>query len=370
MQLIILLSAIPGVLLLRPCLGPPPKECVPFTKCKEWCLKAEMIGSDLSVRRKLLENTCNFAGDIPYVCCPASSITKSQYCQISENPSVTDDGLCGKVESNHLRCVGCNSTSPGAWPWMVRLLYANEDKGKETYCGGVLVSNRHVITASHCVEREQRLEKVVLGESNITTEFDCYDIELGCESNDERCFRAGECAPRSVEVVVKGVVKHPEYDRQSKVSYYDIALIVLDDLVEFSDLIRPVCLPELQSSDLRQTLVMTGWGNTVAGLLKPVPATALQEIVLQQVPLKTCSSIWNTKLLNTQMCASSGIPGKAPCSGDSGGPLVRLRRSEEVWELAAVVSAGPSICGNADHPVIFTKITESIFQWLQNKMTK
>ena len=175
---------------------------------------------------------------------------------------------------------------------------------------------------------------------------------------------SGVCAPKSIEVPIRGSLTHPEYTPcEGCVAYYDIAVIVLDDLGRFSSFIQPVCLPV---GDVKGPLVMTGWGNTVADIRRRLPATVLQQIILQEVPLKKCQNIWETELLGSQLCASSGNPGQAPCRGDSGGPLVRLvDKVREVWELAGVVSFGPSVCGNVDHPVVFTRLSGQLLEWVQ-----
>ena len=124
------------------------------------------------MRTDLQSSTCNFLGSLPYVCCPQSAVTQEKLCSLGseiKHPQPRNDATlqCGQVQSAQgLRCVGCNSTSPGDWPWMARVLY-KENIGQGslvTSCGGVLVSSRHVITAGHCVVAGQEPDRVALGD--------------------------------------------------------------------------------------------------------------------------------------------------------------------------------------------------------------
>lgn len=45
------------------------------------------------------------------------------------------------------RIIGGLLASVGEWPWAV----AVKDKNGAHYCGGVLVSSRHIVTAAHCI---------------------------------------------------------------------------------------------------------------------------------------------------------------------------------------------------------------------------
>eukprot|EP00092_Neocalanus_flemingeri_P002626 GFUD01002813.1.p1 GENE.GFUD01002813.1~~GFUD01002813.1.p1 ORF type:complete len:394 (+),score=79.73 GFUD01002813.1:712-1893(+) len=352
---------------------PTGQSCVALTHCREWCEKAEtgQIEKNLTVRQELQSSTCQIVGSIPYVCCREVSITEEQNCLLEPGKENDQESQCGQRQTaQDLRCVGCDSTSPGDWPWMARLLYKEniEEDSSVTNCGGILVSSRHVITAGHCVETGNVPDKVALGDSDISTDFDCLDVESGCRVAGRRCFRSGLCAPSHVEVTVRAAVKHPKYKHcENCVPFYDIAVIVLDDFAKFSTYIQPICLPNPPSEHpVQAPLVITGWGNIHGGFFKHVPAKVLQKLVVQEVPLKKCGETWGTNLLPSQICVSSGTSGQAPCQGDSGGPLVRLvDRSKEVWELAGVISFGPGVCGNAYHPVGLTRISGDVLEWVR-----
>ncbi|KAG0444132.1 hypothetical protein HPB47_014137 [Ixodes persulcatus] len=44
------------------------------------------------------------------------------------------------------RIVGGAKAVPGSWPWHAQLRVVRD------YCSGVLISDRHVLTAAHCAE--------------------------------------------------------------------------------------------------------------------------------------------------------------------------------------------------------------------------
>lgn len=46
------------------------------------------------------------------------------------------------------KVVGGQPADPREWPWMVALIRHDADH----YCGGVLITDRHVLTAAHCLQ--------------------------------------------------------------------------------------------------------------------------------------------------------------------------------------------------------------------------
>ena len=307
--------------------------------------------------------SCGFTSE---VCCTNNMISEQDHCPEGKKSN------CGRRFSASLRIAGGNDTDPGDWPWMARLLYNKTDEAEgTTHCGGTLITGRHVVTAAHCIKEDYTPVAVALGDSDVTTEYDCFDAKSGrgCSTSGKVCADEGECAPNHVEVTIKNIAIHKEYDNGS-IPQFDVALIVLDRQVVFTHFIQPACLPILNQPS-EGPLTITGWGNTIGGWQKGKSASILQELNVKEVPLSECKTLWTRwgeRFLPSHLCATTDVSGKASCGGDSGGPLVRysnLPKFPEIWELAGVVSFGKRVCGNVNAPLGFSRIGGEINSWLQ-----
>ena len=111
-----------------------------------------------------------------------------------------------------------------SYPWLAALGYSiPHSVGVEYLCGGTLITNKHVLTAAHCVRDD--LVTVLLGEHVIGDDDDKAHPE---------------------EFKIKNVTKHEEYSRRSYDN--DIAIIELETEVTFKKGISPICLPSIASS--------------------------------------------------------------------------------------------------------------------------
>ena len=119
-------------------------------------------------------------------------------------------------------------------PWSVALLrYHGRAAGVR--CGATLLSKKYVITAASCFFDEE----TELPYDN-TNDF---SVVLG--SNDP--IRTNE----GIERKISRLVFHPKFIFRQ--AYYDIALVEMNEEVEFTMIIHPVCLPgeTLKDIDLR-----------------------------------------------------------------------------------------------------------------------
>ena len=118
----------------------------------------------------------------------------------------------------------------GEFPWQAQLI-TFEDGVKDHFCGGTLISSKHVLTATHCLTRWY---------SNNGTFFPILPKEY-IEVITGRLSRS-EYEQQQVTSKVAKVIIHPDY-YQPSILNNDIALLELVEPVPFNRNIKMACLP-------------------------------------------------------------------------------------------------------------------------------
>lgn len=265
-----------------------------------------------------------------------------------------DPGTCGIELSD--RIYGGNITGITSYPWTAILIYRESERDADLFhCGGSLISNRYVLTAAHCLDglsEDYKLDRIRLGEWNLLSDPDCDENEY--------------CNEPSLDIGIEKLINHENYNKVTIMN--DIALIKLNESVNYTETISPVCLPlsdltkNKDTDDMHFTAI--GWGNTEHrnGTYEYGSSHKLH-VRLKGVDLSSCNEVYDEEITSTQLCAGAER-GKDSCQGDSGGGLVS-EVSGFYYEYG-VVSWGYG-CGRRGVPGIYTRVT-SFLEWIQNNI--
>ncbi|XP_041515031.1 serine protease 48 [Microtus oregoni] len=250
----------------------------------------------------------------------------SGFCPYSFTKKKTLQSVCGRPVYSG-RIVGGQPAALGRWPWQVSLQY-----DQTHVCGGSLVSERWVVTAAHCIKKEQFIS--------------LYSVRLGSIASS-----------KGKEYYVSKIITYPKNHGVNR----DIALLRLSCKVTFTALILPICLPSVskQQLPLPASCWVTGWGMTQEGLY---PST-LHEVEVPLISNEGCEQLYNpigsfipeleSVIKEDEFCAGDIQTNKDSCKGDSGGPL--SCHIDGVWILMGVVSWGLE-CGK-NLPGVYVNVT-------------
>ncbi|XP_043286720.1 proclotting enzyme-like isoform X2 [Venturia canescens] len=238
---------------------------------------------------------------------------------------------CGMSTNSVTRVVGGRPASSSDWPWMVALLRQDA----KHYCGGVLITDRHVLTAAHCVHKLRTRDiKVRLGE---------YDFSRRNE-------------PRTLDFWVTDIRIHEGFDSLNYNN--DIAILKIHRPTAFNNYIWPICLPPVGMSFENKSGIITGWGTQRYG---GVASNVLMEVQVPVWPQRLCVSRFTYPIPDSVMCAGAYEGGRDACQGDSGGPLLH-RLGNGRWVNIGIVSWGIR-CGEPGHPGIYTRVS-TYLDWI------
>ncbi|XP_055697478.1 transmembrane protease serine 9-like [Phlebotomus papatasi] len=242
---------------------------------------------------------------------------------------------CGE-RNDASRIVGGQAAGVNEFPWMARLSYFNR-----FYCGGMLINDRYVLTAAHCVKG-----------------FMWFMIRVTFGEHD----RCNETFRPETRFVLRAIVNDFSFTNFNN----DIALLRLNDRVPITDFIRPICLPSPKASDasyIGRKAIATGWGTLKE---EGKPSCILQEVEVPVISNDRCVSETNyTKKMITDNMLCAGYPGvgqKDSCQGDSGGPLA-MQREDKRYELIGIVSWGNG-CARPNYPGVYTRVTRFV-EWIR-----
>lgn len=224
------------------------------------------------------------------------------------------------------------------------------EAGYEIYkCGGTLIQSKVVLTVAHCIENIQPDKlKVRFGEWDLESMVEIY--------------------PPQDRSVLK-TVTHPQY--YDELLLNDIAILFMNDHVQFTEVVGTVCLPPQNSNFDKKQCVFSGWGQDVHGRNTSI----LKRTKLPIVPRDECEQNLRKMLksdiveLHESFLCAGGESGKDACQGDGGSPLVcKIPSSENQYYLVGIVAFGTH-CGTRDVPGVYVNVPY-YRDWIDGEIAK
>ncbi|TDG47409.1 hypothetical protein AWZ03_006137 [Drosophila navojoa] len=333
-------------------------QCIPVRECEYFMgiLSAPPVSQ--SDRNLLRDNQCNRQqnGNIN-VCCPIHGVAGVGQTSRDSLGALTHPLLpreCGGVKWQRSNDT---ETKINEYPWLALIEYTKPSQEKLHACGGVLISERYVLTAAHCASGKAisnggwQMRAVRLGEWDTLTNPDCQVSGVPIKT---------ECAPPYQDVLIEEVIVHPDYNKDSPSQTYDIAMIRLKDAVKLNNYVQPICLPnqQLHADELEDLVTeVGGWKATSSSRLRK------NEVIIESI--ETCQKQYaaqNIHIMASQLCGSARTN---ECHGNAGGPLMLLKNN--VYLLGGLLSFGPVPCPSTGWPDIYTRVA-SYIEWIHRNL--
>lgn len=246
------------------------------------------------------------------------------------------------------KIVGGQIAEPHSFPFQVALLVRRENKDT-TFCGGSVIKENAVLTAAHCLMYGDRALLI----------FGAHDVTL-IENGTVR------------QLVNKTSFRiHPEFNLQ--LARLDIALILLDTPIEYTDNIQAVKLPSRFLFDepfSGEIGTVSGFGQYCDDCGSSHVLRFTQNRVMSN---DDCSKQFNFNAIpsDTQICLTTADTKSGNCRGDSGGPLTikradRLNKNEKNILQIGISSFGRRKCEQG-HPTVFTRLTRELVAWINEE---
>ena len=251
---------------------------------------------------------------------------------VAANPSVptefesTEDTVSRTKKTPKI--VNGDTAVKNAYPFIVSMHEKLFHNFSYHTCAASVYDHFHVITAAHCVENTNASDLIL-----IFGEFKQYEVE------GEEEFRN-----------VSSILIHADYNPNA-FWVNDIAILALEQPINFTKSIQPICLTHKPVVAGEQTYIM-GWGDTK----QTADNRFLQVTMVPIVAREQCNhnEWWNDTIVSGMICAAREEGGTNPCNGDSGGPLVR--ETNDGFQLIGVASWGPVGCIRKRKPFVYADV--------------
>lgn len=267
--------------------------------------------------------------------------SNSQQQQSSESKYPLNERNCGLVHET--RIVGGEEANPDDFLWMAAIIKSKpKDGDARPFCGGSLITRRHILTAAHCLEN--------LAPRDVLVRLGSYDFDDSTASS------------LSADFAIDQFRVPAQYSKKTHAA--DIAIMRLKTPLSLQDNYKTVCMPIPRRSYVGALGTVTGYGSQSQTFRRAAPK--LRQVTVPIWENRKCSVVYKKNLTESFLCAGYEEGGKDACQGDSGGPLMTDGPNERMM-IVGVVSHGIG-CGSPGYPGVYTRTT-TYLDWIE-KNTK
>jgi len=260
-------------------------------------------------------------------------------------PETVHSSGCGLKKSpmrRQTRIINGQESKVNEWPWMVSLQVGNQHQ-----CGGAVIGKRWIITAAHCLLRNDGSPK--WNTEDIKIYLGDHDLKDASETDTVEVYK------------VDNFKVHEKWEGEPWLMN-DIAVIKVSESIDLSQH-TPVCLPRRNRKYVGSKAMATGWGvesYTDPGLAQS--SDVLQEVSLSIRNSSFCS-FWAPNFGPGHLCA--GGSGASICRGDGGGPLTVEGRTGRHTLVGVTIGTVQESC-DVDHPSYFVDVSY-YRDWIKEK---
>ncbi|XP_030561181.1 uncharacterized protein LOC115762940 isoform X1 [Drosophila novamexicana] len=254
------------------------------------------------------------------------------------------DDLTDEFAHPEQRVVQGSVARRGRHPWQATIRTRGRGGISSHWCGAVVISKRHLLTAAHCLYGHPK---------------GAYFVRVGDHY-------ANIAEHSEVDAFIENWYTHEQF-RQPTHMNNDIAVVVLKAPLKFSDYVQPICLPERGAPLVEnRTCTISGWGSIKSGM--STPSQELRAAQLPILPDATCKqmNVYGDAMTEGMFCAGSMDESVDACEGDSGGPLVCSDEDGET--LYGIISWGQH-CGYQNRPGVYVRVCHYI-DWIYEKINQ
>uniref|UniRef100_A0A7E4V509 Peptidase S1 domain-containing protein n=1 Tax=Panagrellus redivivus TaxID=6233 RepID=A0A7E4V509_PANRE len=249
----------------------------------------------------------------------------------SENMYV--QSVCGQTNYPRARIVNGMLASRGQFPWVV-----------DAWCTGVLISPRHVLTALHCASRDPI--NCVPDNSFIRTTVNFGGV---CRSKNSECPNGTDM--KSVKISRVLYPHDTPVNPHNCIKDSDIAILLLEEDIEFNDYVKPICIGKLDPNNL------VDWKSAGYGQIENKGYSPRLRYIN--------TDLWKVSDSKAEIFTrgiKNGNKTTTICSGDSGGPVQASFNQSSRTYLAGIHSRG-NAC-DSTNPYYVSAYVPAFADWI------